>query len=76
VILVDRRTRVTHLMTPDAAEAAHHPGGRHLALCGAELIPAAMIEPGCGYCLPCLSFYQLSTQWTPADETRGPTPTS
>jgi hypothetical protein len=60
VEMVDRRTRVTHLMTPDAAAAAHGPEGRYLALCGAELIPAAMVEPGCGYCLPCLSTYQLS----------------
>ncbi|MGH3684531.1 MAG: hypothetical protein ACRDRU_24015 [Pseudonocardiaceae bacterium] len=69
VDMVDRRTRVTHLMTPDAAEAGHSPGGRYLALCGAELTPAAMVEPGCGYCLPCRSFHQLSAQWTPADET-------
>ncbi|MGH3806728.1 MAG: hypothetical protein ACRDRU_08865 [Pseudonocardiaceae bacterium] len=58
--MVDRYTRVTHLMTPDATEAAHNPNGRYLALCGAELTPAAMVEPGCGYCLPCLSYYQLS----------------
>jgi len=58
--MVDRHTRVTHLMTPDAAEAAHAPGGHYLALCGAELTPAAMVEPGCGYCLPCLSTYQLN----------------
>jgi hypothetical protein len=58
--LIDLRTRVTHLMTPDAAIAGHGPRGHYLALCGAELIPTAMIEPGCGYCLPCLSAYQLS----------------
>jgi hypothetical protein len=66
VEMVDRRTRVTHLLTPDAAEAAHGPGGRYLALCGAELIPAAMVEPGCGYCLPCLSAYQLRQRWVAA----------
>ncbi len=50
---VDLRTSITHLLTPDAAAAGRVRGGRYLALCGAEVIPAAMTESGQGDCQPC-----------------------
>ncbi len=50
---VDLRTGITHLLTPDAAAAGRVRVGRYLALCGAEVIPAAMTEPGHGDCQPC-----------------------
>ncbi len=60
--MADIRTVLTHLMTPDAAAAGRGPTSRYLALCGAELIPAAREEPGRGSCLPCLSSYQTPSQ--------------
>jgi hypothetical protein len=50
---VDPRTGITHLVTPDAAAAGRVRGGRYLALCGAEVIPAGMTEPGRGHCETC-----------------------
>ncbi len=50
---VDLRTGITHLLTPDAAAAGRVRGGRYIALCGAEVIPAAMTESGEGDCQPC-----------------------
>lgn len=52
---VDLRTELTHLLTPDAAAAGRVARGRYVALCGADVIPAAMTEPGTGYCQPCRS---------------------
>lgn len=50
---VDLRTNLTHLLTPDAAAAGRVPGGRYIALCGLEMIPAAMTDPGHGHCQLC-----------------------
>ncbi len=50
---VDLRTSLTHLLTPDAAAAGRRGGGRYIAVCGAEVIPASMTEPGRGDCEPC-----------------------
>ncbi len=53
VAWVDLRTGVTHLLTPDAAAAGRVKGGRYIALCGAEVIPAGETEPGSEDCQPC-----------------------
>ncbi len=56
VDIVDMRTLLWHSLTPDAAAAGRGPRGRYIALCGVEFLPAAMVEPGRGNCLPCRSF--------------------
>ncbi len=50
---VDLTTLIEHLLTPDAAAAGRLGGGRYIALCGADVIPASMVEPGRGFCQPC-----------------------
>lgn len=56
VELVDARTKTAHFLTLDAYdEGLHSPGVGYVALCGAEVAPAAMVEPGQGYCWPCRS---------------------
>jgi hypothetical protein len=47
--MVDLRTGLTHLLTPDAAEAGL------VALCGRPVLPAALVDPGAGYCWDCRS---------------------
>jgi hypothetical protein len=47
--MVDLRTGLTHLLTPDAAAADL------VALCGRALLPAALVDPGTGYCWACRS---------------------
>lgn len=47
--MVDLRTGLTHLLTPDAAAADL------VALCGLALLPAALVDPGTGYCGACRS---------------------
>lgn len=54
VDMVDVRSLVTHLMTPDAAGAGLRPQGRYIALCGEDVIPASLTEPGRGRCEPCV----------------------
>ncbi|MGH3902558.1 MAG: hypothetical protein ACRDTA_30730 [Pseudonocardiaceae bacterium] len=44
--LLDLRTGLTHLLTPAAAAAGRVRAGRYLALCGAQVIPAATTESG------------------------------
>ncbi len=51
--MVDVTSHLTHLMTPDALDAGRRPHGRYLALCGDLVLPAALVDPGKGYCLPC-----------------------
>ena len=53
VEMVDLRTMQAHLLDDDAATAGRRGGGHYLALCGAEVIPAAMVEPGRDYCRLC-----------------------
>ncbi len=52
VEVVDMCTRTTHLMAPGSAVTPGVWG--HLALCGANVIPAHFTKPpGNGYCQPC-----------------------
>lgn len=55
VEMVDIRTGDTHLLTPDAAAAGRQAAGRYRSLCGADILPAALVDPGMGYCRPCRS---------------------
>jgi hypothetical protein len=49
ITMVDLRTGLTHLLTPDAADAGL------VALCGRPVLPAALVDPGVGYCWDCRS---------------------
>lgn len=55
VEMVDILTGHNHLISPDAAAAGWQAVGRYQALCGADVLPAAMVDPGTGYCWPCRS---------------------
>ena len=50
--IIDARTRVEHLVTDELA-AAHRHVGCFPALCGAQVLAASMVEPGCGQCALC-----------------------
>ncbi|MGH3899319.1 MAG: hypothetical protein ACRDTA_13975 [Pseudonocardiaceae bacterium] len=66
---VDVRTNTTHLLTPDAAAAGRLRAGRYVALCGADVLPASLTEPGrCGVCQPCTAAVVL----IPAQRSRTP----
>lgn len=55
VEMVDIRTGRNRLLTPDAAAAGRQATGHYRALCGADILPAALVDPGTGYCWPCRS---------------------
>jgi hypothetical protein len=55
VELVDARTKQAHLLTLTAYEAGFDPHVAYIALCGAEVLPACLAEPGKSYCKPCRS---------------------
>jgi hypothetical protein len=55
VEIVDIRTGHNHLVTPDAAATAWQAAGRYRALCGTEVLPAALVDLGTGYCWLCWS---------------------
>jgi hypothetical protein len=48
VDIVDLRTGLTHRL-PDVADAGL------VALCGRPVLPAALVDPGAGYCWECRS---------------------
>lgn len=52
---VDARTSITHLLTPEAAAAGRLGGGRYITLCGANVLPASLVDPGESYCRACRS---------------------
>lgn len=54
VALVDISGEV-HLLTPDAAAAGLSGQSRYVAVCGANVLPAALIDFGQRYCWPCRS---------------------
>jgi hypothetical protein len=55
VEMVDIRTGHNHLLTLDAATAGRQAAGQYRALRGADILPAALVDPGTGYCWPCRS---------------------
>ncbi|MGH3615717.1 MAG: hypothetical protein ACRDRK_24605 [Pseudonocardia sp.] len=64
VEMVDVTTLQAHLL-PDDAVTAGRRGGHYIALCGTDVIPAAMVEPGRGSCRSCSSSATIPTQETP-----------
>lgn len=55
VEMVDIRTGQRHLLTPDAAAAGRRTTGRYYGLCGTDILPAALVDPGTDYCWLCRS---------------------
>jgi hypothetical protein len=55
VEMVDIRTGDNHLLTSDAAAAGRQAAGLYRALCGADILPAALVDPGMSYCRLCRS---------------------
>jgi hypothetical protein len=52
VDMVDLGTGTSHLLTPDATA---DPTVATPALCGLDVLPAALVDPGTGYCWDCRS---------------------
>ena len=52
VDMVDLGTGTSHPVDPDATADPH---GRYPALCGLDVLPAALVDPGTGYCWDCRS---------------------
>jgi hypothetical protein len=46
VEVVDVRTLTTHFLTLDALAAGRLPKGRYSVLCGQDVLPANLVEPG------------------------------
>jgi hypothetical protein len=54
VELVDARTLTAHFLTLDALASGRLPKGRYIALCGQDVLPASLAEPGRGRCRLCI----------------------
>jgi hypothetical protein len=52
--VVDARTRTAHSLTDEALAAGRLPHGRYIALCGQDVLPAGLTEPGSGRCPSCV----------------------
>ena len=55
VELVDARTLTAHLLTDTAIAAGRLAKGRYIALCGQDVLPASLVEPGRRHFLSCVS---------------------
>jgi hypothetical protein len=53
VEVVDARTLRAHPLAPDALADGRHAAGRYIALCGQDVLPASLVEPGRGRCTSC-----------------------
>jgi hypothetical protein len=53
--VVDARTLTAHFLTLDALAAGRLPKGRYITLCGQNVLPASLTEPGRNRCLSCVS---------------------
>jgi hypothetical protein len=54
VEVVDARTLTAHCLTMDALAAGRLPKGRYITLCGQDVLPASLAEPGRNRCLSCV----------------------
>lgn len=54
VEVVDARTRTMHSLTDEALTAGRLPKGRYIALCGQDVLPAGLTEPGSNRCPSCV----------------------
>lgn len=52
---VELVTNIEHLLTRDATSAGTPGAGGYITLCGADIIPGAMVEPGRKRCQDCLA---------------------
>jgi hypothetical protein len=55
ITLVDARDLLVHLLTSDAHAAGLRPRADYVALCGAIILPASLVEPGRRSCWGCKS---------------------
>lgn len=55
VALADARTGEAHLVTDEAMVAGRRDGGRYVAACGVEVLPASLTAPDRRSCLDCAS---------------------
>ncbi|HEY6422508.1 MAG TPA: hypothetical protein VIY28_04510 [Pseudonocardiaceae bacterium] len=54
ILLTDARSRTAHRVTDDAAAAGRRSGGgRYVAVCGIEVLPASLATPERTHCSPC-----------------------
>lgn len=53
--VVDARTLIGHFLSMDVLTAGRLPHGRYTALCGQDVLPACLTEPGTGRCASCAS---------------------
>jgi hypothetical protein len=53
--VIDALTLTTHFLTTDAMAAGRLPEGRYTTLCGQDVLPACLTEPGSGRCASCVS---------------------
>jgi hypothetical protein len=53
--VVDARTFTAHYLTMDALAEGRLPEGRYTALCGPDVLPACLTEPGSSRCPSCVS---------------------
>ncbi len=62
VEIVDARTGTAHRLTPDAAMDGL-PRGRYSALCGQEVLPAALVAREARYCRLCAPIPAQRSRW-------------
>lgn len=53
IAVTDGLTRVTHRVSSEAMSYGRRSGGRYRALCGVQLWPASLTDPGQGRCPAC-----------------------
>lgn len=53
IAVTDGLTRVTHRVSSEAMSEGRRTGGRYQALCGLQLWPASLTDPGRGRCTAC-----------------------
>jgi hypothetical protein len=55
VEVIDAHTFTAHLLTDAALAAGQLAKGRYIALCGRDVLPVSLVEPGSGRCSSCVS---------------------
>ena len=53
--VVDARTLRAHFLTSEALAAGSSAAGRYIALCGQDVLPACLVEPGRSRCALCMA---------------------
>lgn len=53
IALTDALSHTAHWVTDDAAAAGRRSGGRYVAVCGLEVLPASLTTPERSYCSSC-----------------------